>query len=197
MQNRALLLFVTMTLGACSDARPPAGGDASVDAGGRDGGAPPDTGAPPRAAWTLESNLSVNGTQIQDAVESAVATEVDLMPGPGYRVVLATIPEYCALLQSEGCVPNGETLVSIDIYGREPGTYSLSHEPLGEAGGFSLVWTAIDHECSGAGFGPTDGTLTITEAADGAVSIEFSAELSFVGASAGLSGTVTAPLCAL
>lgn len=62
-------------------------------------------------------------------------------------------------------------------------------------GTFSLVYQTIERDYTGAGLGPSEGTLVITESDDGAVSVEFETALSFVGASADIGGTVIAPFC--
>lgn len=192
--NRALLwALVALVAPSCGDddemTMTPDAEAPTVDSGG-----PGDAGVP-SARWELESNLTVNGVRLDESIRSAVAQHYAYESGPGLTIALTTASDYCALVQSDGCLADGEVVLRLDVYGTEPGAYTLSSSVEPTPGTFSLIHQTIDRDCTGAGFGPTEGTLTLDAIDGGALSITFDTTLSFVGASSRVAGTVTAPFC--
>lgn len=188
------LAALLLTSAACGDddgASSPPDPDAAV---GADATTTADA-APVAASWDIESNLTVNGQRLDEGIQSVVARHHTFDSGPGLDVRFTSAPDYCALLRNDGCIEDGAVLVSLSVFGTEPGTYTLGSSVEGTAGTFSLIYRTIERDCTGAGLGPSEGTLTITHADDGAVSLDFDTALSFVGASANIGGTLTAPFC--
>lgn len=187
-------VLAVILLVACGDddgAAPPPAADSGAFS---DSGSTPDAG-PALATWSIESNLTVNGRRLDEGIRSVIAQHVDYGSGPGLSIVLTSAAEYCALVRDSGCIADGEVVVSLSVYGTAPGAYTLSSSVDETPGTFSLIYQSIDRDCTGAGIGPSEGTLTITESDAAAVSVQFDTALSFVGASADIGGTLTAPFC--
>ena len=194
---RALLLSIAaLVTPACGDddgtTRPPSPDAAMAD---RDASSPPPDASAPTASWDLESNLTVNGTPLDEGIRSAIAQHQELDSGPGLTLTLTSAPDYCALVRADGCIADGNVVVRVEIHGVEPGRYTLGSSVEPTPGTFSLIHQLVDRDCTGAGFGPTEGTLTVLGVDGGAASIALDTTLSFVGASSRLAGTVTAPFC--
>jgi len=144
----------------------------------------------PAASWSIDSNLSLNGHDFDKDARSAVARPWQTGTTEEVDVEVTSAPEYCALLQDEGCIADGEFLLTFLVHGTAPGTYAVS---AGEADVFMI---AVDnHQCTGAGLGADEGSVvlsTVNLEAGGAVVM--TADVSFFGG-AYLKAKITAPAC--
>ena len=174
-------------LGACS------GGDTPSSPDSGTGNTTPDAQTVAQS-WTISSDVSVNGINLSNATRSAITRVLDFGDGPITVVQVTSAENYCELLKADGCLENGEVLLTFQIYGDEPGSYPLTSLLDQDPGHMSASFVGIDLNCTGAGIGPSGGWAEVHRmdlGPGGAVEMEF--DLSLIAGSVG--GMVTAPWC--
>jgi hypothetical protein len=189
------LLFLTL---ACDGGPRTSAMPTAVDAGPDDVGLTPDapTPTPVAAEWDVMGGFTINGFSATDGIKSAVARWITIDDARTLTVELTSLPAYCDLLRSGGCLPDGEVDIALTIYGEEPGTYELARDIPAPPGTFRMTWTSIDTgDCRGVGIGPSTGTLRLLRVEGDAVWIEFETALSFVTGDVPFGGSATAPIC--
>lgn len=179
-------MMMCLCLGACGDENAPS----TLDSG------PADTTTPDAQtnaqSWVISSDISVNGKNLGSDARSAITRVMDLGEGPVTVVQVTSAEDYCEMLKADGCLADGELLLTFEIYGDEPGSYPLSSSAQPEHMNASFV--SIDRDCRGAGIGPSMGWVDVHDIdlePGGSVDMEFGLTL-LVGS---VAGTVTAPWC--
>ncbi len=192
VMNRTVMMLACLSLGTCSVGAC-SGGDSADGPDSGVGNATPDAQSVAQS-WTISSDVSINGKNLSNDSRSAITRVMDLGNGPVTVVQVTTAENYCELLKNDGCLENGEVLLSFQIYGNEPGAYPLSSILDQDPGHMSASLVGIDLNCAGAGIGPSDGWAEVHSmdlSPGGAVEMEFL--LTLIAGSVG--GTIIAPWC--
>src|SRR5688572_6463148 len=115
------------------------------------------SGGPPMASWDVQADFTVNGHEVDDAIQSAISRHTSVDGHDFLSVIVTDVPSFCTALGAGDCGTDPHFRLEFAIEGTEPGTYDI-------ADGTVSVWSGdVPQSCVGAGLGADSGTVTFTE----------------------------------